>query len=211
MMHADSDKFSQQPGGTALEQNVVKESFQQKHLQAKISCIEATEPTLALLQKLPACNRVGERFDVVISLDVKGVQRCQGCRTVLNVAGFMAEADLVGETLKVTETLPNANGLTEGAVAIHNEELRMLPFLSTLDDAITGNGNTNGIGPSSWVWETLADGGTKYVIALYNHRSTVATTSHGLIDRSMVKVKRAKRVGIVCACMAVELRGTCSA
>lgn len=48
-MDVDSNKFSQQPRRTALEQDVVKESFQQEHLQAKISSIEATEPTLALL------------------------------------------------------------------------------------------------------------------------------------------------------------------
>lgn len=44
-----ANKFSQQPRRTALEQDVVKESFQQEHLQAEISSIEATEPTLALL------------------------------------------------------------------------------------------------------------------------------------------------------------------
>ena len=180
----------------------MEESFQQEHLQAEISSIEATEPTLALLQKLPACDRVGERFDVVVGLDM---ERVEGSRTVLNIAGLMAEADLVGQSLKVTETFPDANGLPEGAVAVHNEELRMLTFLPALDDAITGNGEANGVGTSSRAWEALAHGGTKDVIALHDHRGTVATTSHRLIHRSVVVLMRAKRVGIVCARMAVEL------
>ena len=138
---------------------------------------------------------------------MEGVERCQGYRAVLNVAGFMAEADLVGKTLKVTESLPDTNGFTEGAVTVHNEELRMLTFLPALDDAITGNGNADGIRASSWVWKALADGSTKDIIALHDHSGTISTTSHGFVHGSMVILMRSERAGIVCAGVAVKLRG----
>ena len=60
-----ANKISQKIWAGTLEKNIMKKAFQKKYFQRKISSVQTPIPTLALLEKSPASDCIGQVFNFV--------------------------------------------------------------------------------------------------------------------------------------------------
>jgi hypothetical protein len=116
-----SNKVTQEIWACALKENVMKETFEQEHLERKVTGVKASIPSLSLLQQTPACDGIGQMLHFVLFGYCKrthiGYHRC---------ATFVRLGHLFGEFFKVTVTLPDSNRISNASFSINNKELSIL-------------------------------------------------------------------------------------